>query len=162
MKLWQTAPFRPLAVRHLFDRVDEHTPNRASYSPNLSVEISEKSQTAFRRSSIVLFLVFVVVTSLAYVQEATRTIEIHAKRFSFTPNEITIRKREPVRINLISDDVTHSLVISGLRVNQEVKKGHPAEFTLSSDTAGDFQGKCGHFCGSGHGRMTFTVHVADK
>jgi len=123
--------------------------------------VDRKESNEFRRWVIIL-LSLVVVAALAHAQDSARIIEVHAKRFSFTPNEISIRKGEPVRIKLISDDVTHSLVILALHVNQPVKKDRPAEFTLSSDTAGDFQGKCGHFCGSGHGGMTFTVHVTDK
>ena len=153
-------PIGRLAVRHLCTQVGEHTPSRIAYAPVVSRRIGE--ETAFRRSGIVLMSLVVVFAALAYAQEAARAIEIHAKRFSFTPSEITIKKGETVRIKLISDDVTHSMVIPALHVNQEVKKGHPAEFTLSSDKDGDFQGKCGHFCGSGHGHMTFTVHVADK
>ena len=162
MQLWQVAPIGLLGVSHLCAQAHEHTPRRVAYAPVLSGGIGEKNPTAFRRLGIVLMSLVVVIAALAYAQEAARVIEIHARRFSFTPSEITIRKGELVRIKLISYDVTHSLVIPGLHVNQEVKKGHPVEFTLSSDTAGDFQGKCGHFCGSGHGLMTFTVHVADK
>jgi cytochrome c oxidase subunit 2 len=153
---------RQLAGRNLRAQVDEDATSPAMYAPVLSGGIGEKNPTAFRCSVVVLLSLVFVVTGLAYAQETARVIEIHAKRFSFAPNEITIRKGEPVRIKLISDDVIHSLRIPSLHVNQEVKKDHPAEFTLSSDTAGDFEGKCGHFCGSGHGRMTFTLHVADK
>ena len=97
-----------------------------------------------------------------YAQDTVHTIEIHAKRFSFTPSEITVQKGETVRLTLISDDVTHELVIPGLQVRQEVSKGHPAEVTFVPEKAGDFHGMCGHFCGSGHGSMTFTVHVKDN
>jgi cytochrome c oxidase subunit 2 len=58
--------------------------------------------------------------------------------------------------------VTHSLVIPDLQVNEEVKKGRPADILIAAKISGDFQGKCGHFCGSGHGQMIFTVHVTDK
>ena len=97
-----------------------------------------------------------------YAQAATHAIEIHAKRFSFTPSEITVQKGETVKLTLISDDVTHKLVIPDFQVRQEVSKGHPAEVTFVANKAGDFHGMCGHFCGSGHGSMTFTVHVKDK
>jgi cytochrome c oxidase subunit II len=90
-----------------------------------------------------------------------RTIEIHAKRFSFVPAEITITKGETVTLDLTSDDVPHSLVIKGLGVNQSIAKGKTTQVTLSPTTAGDFHGQCGRFCGSGHGGMVFTVHVKD-
>jgi cytochrome c oxidase subunit 2 len=97
--------------------------------------------------------------SRGVAQEPDRTIEIHAHRYAFSPPEITIRKGETVRLKLFSDDVTHSLLIKGLGVDQAISKGHPAEVTLTPKQDGDFQAQCGHFCGSGHGKMLMTVHV---
>jgi cytochrome c oxidase subunit II len=92
----------------------------------------------------------------------TKHIEIVASRFSFSPNEITVKKGDPVTITVRSMDVTHGLVIEalGVRTNQ-IKKGQPEDLTLTPETAGTFQGKCAHFCGKGHGSMTFTVHVVE-
>src|ERR1700685_135443 len=86
-------------------------------------------------------------------------IEITASRFSLSPNEITTKKGAPVTITVRSTDVTHGLVIKELGVRTEVKKGQAEDLTLTPETAGTFQGKCAHFCGKGHGSMTFTVHV---
>jgi cytochrome c oxidase subunit II len=89
-------------------------------------------------------------------------IEITASRFSFSPNEITVKKGDPVTITVRSMDVTHGLVIEalGVRTNQ-IKKGQPEDLTLVPETVGTFQGKCAHFCGKGHGSMTFTVRVVE-
>ena len=89
----------------------------------------------------------------------SRTIEIHAHRYAFIPSEITVKKGETVQLKLFSDDVTHSLLIKGLGINQTITKGKPAEVTFTPKDTGDFHGQCGHFCGSGHGKMTFDVHV---
>jgi len=91
--------------------------------------------------------------------EEGRTIEIHAHRFAFNPAEITVKKGETVHLKLFSDDVPHSLLIKELGVNQTIIKGRPGEVTITPQVAGDFHGQCGHFCGSGHGKMTFDVHV---
>lgn len=90
-----------------------------------------------------------------------RTIEIHARRFTFEPADITIEKGETVTLRLFSDDVPHSLVIKELGVNQEIPKGHEEDVTVTPDKVGDFRGKCGRFCGSGHGSMALTVHVKE-
>ncbi|QNI30746.1 cupredoxin domain-containing protein [Alloacidobacterium dinghuense] len=94
-----------------------------------------------------------------HAQDASQTIEVHAHRFSFEPAEITVKQGETVHLHLVSDDVAHSLLIKDLDVNQAVSKGHPADVTFTAKNAGDFHGKCGKFCGSGHGSMVFTVHV---
>jgi cytochrome c oxidase subunit II len=101
------------------------------------------------------------IASISMAQESTNTIEIHAHRFSFTPAEITLKKGEPTKLRLISDDVTHSLVVPGLKINAPMVKSHPTEITVTPDSTGDFKGQCGKFCGSGHGSMLFTVHVKD-
>ncbi len=94
-------------------------------------------------------------------QGSGRVIEIHAHRFEFSPSEITLKKGETVVLRLSSDDVPHSLVVKDLGINQEVSKNHPQDVTVTPDKAGDFHGKCGRFCGSGHGSMVFTVHVQE-
>src|SRR5438309_1933803 len=88
-------------------------------------------------------------------EQPDRTIEIHAHRFAFSPAEITVKKGETVQLKLISDDVPHSLLVKDLGINQNITKGRPAEVTFSAKQAGDFHGQCGHFCGAGHGKMTF-------
>lgn len=95
-------------------------------------------------------------------QSSPSTIEIHAKRFSFTPAEITIKKGETVTLVLTSDDVAHSLVVQGLHINSPITKGHVTNVTVTPTTVGDFKGKCGRFCGSGHGSMSFVVHVSEN
>lgn len=90
-----------------------------------------------------------------------KSITITAKRFSFEPNEITIKKGEPVVLVVESADVTHGLKIEAWGLRTEVKKGQSAELSFTPDTAGTFEGKCAHFCGKGHGSMRLTVHVVE-
>jgi cytochrome c oxidase subunit 2 len=113
-------------------------------------------------AAVLVSLVFLSGTNFCRAQDPTRTVEIHAKRFAFSPAEITLKRGETVKLELTSDDVTHSLVIPDLNVNETIKKGHMTEVTITPAKAGDFKGKCGHFCGSGHGSMIFTVHVTDN
>lgn len=117
-----------------------------------------------RRIAMLLVLISLVTltTSIgSQAQESSKTIEVHAKRFAFTPSEITLKKGETVTVKLVSDDVTHSLSIKDLNINREVSKGHPQDIVITPQSAGDFHGQCGRFCGSGHGMMTFTVHVTN-
>jgi cytochrome c oxidase subunit II len=92
-------------------------------------------------------------------EESTQTIEIHAKRFAFEPAEVTVKSGEAVHLHIVSDDVPHSLVVKGLGIDAVVTKSHPADVDFTAKQPGDYAGRCGRFCGSGHGRMTFNVHV---
>jgi cytochrome c oxidase subunit II len=98
----------------------------------------------------------------AFAQSSPRRIEIHARRFSFSPAEITVEKGETVTLALTSDDVPHSLLIEGLHINATMTKGHVTEVTITPEAIGDFKGRCGRFCGSGHGSMIFIVHVVER
>lgn len=116
-----------------------------------------------RISGIATFALAVVLVAVPVVpaQSQQRTIEVHAKRFAFSPAEITVKKGETVALMLISDDVPHSLLIEGLGVNAAMVKSHPAQVQITPSKAGDFAGRCGRFCGSGHGQMHFVVHVTE-
>jgi cytochrome c oxidase subunit 2 len=90
-----------------------------------------------------------------------RTIQIQAKKFKFEPAEITLKKDQPVKLELTSDDVEHSLVVPGLGIHGIMKKGKTTDVMLTPKDTGDFKGKCGKFCGLGHGKMHFVVHVVE-
>jgi cytochrome c oxidase subunit II len=115
----------------------------------------------YRRANLVL-LFALLCAGYGLAQAPENKIEIHARRFAFEPAEITIEKGKTVTLTLTSDDVPHSLLIEGLHVNGTMTKGHITEVTVTPDAVGDFRGRCGRFCGSGHGSMLFVVHVVEK
>jgi len=88
-----------------------------------------------------------------------KRIEITAKRFTFDPGVITLKKGEPVVLVLKSQDVAHGIRFSELNVEVKAAKGGSAEVRFTPDKVGDFVGHCSVFCGSGHGSMTLTLHV---
>jgi cytochrome c oxidase subunit II len=110
---------------------------------------------------ILLFCGVTLAPVVAAGDGTPKTISITAQRFSFSPNEITVKKGEEITLEITSTDVKHGLVIEGLGVKTEIKKGQSAEVRFTPETAGTFEGKCAHFCGKGHGSMTMTVHVVE-
>jgi len=89
------------------------------------------------------------------------TITIQAKKYEFMPAEITLKKDQTVKLELTSDDVEHSLEVPALGINSVIKKGEVTEVEVTPTKIGDFKGKCGKFCGFGHGKMHFMVHVVN-
>jgi len=92
-------------------------------------------------------------------QEGHQRIEITARRFMFSPNEVTVKEGRPVTLVLKSADVGHGIRFRDFNVDVKVKAGGTAEVTFTPDKAGDFVGHCSVFCGSGHGSMQIILHV---
>jgi cytochrome c oxidase subunit 2 len=97
----------------------------------------------------------------AHAQAAPRRIEIVAKRFDFTPGEITLKKGEPVVLVLKSVDVPHGIRFKELNIETKADKGQSSELSFTPSKTGDFVGHCAVFCGAGHGTMTLKLHIVE-
>jgi len=100
-------------------------------------------------------------SQLSKAQSAPHRIEIVAKRFDFTPGDITLKKGEPVVIALTSKDVDHGVKFKELNLVVKAKKGETSEVAYTPTQTGTFVGQCSVFCGSGHGSMKMTLHVTE-
>ena len=87
------------------------------------------------------------------------TITIHARQYEFIPSEITVKAEQRTRLIFISDDVPHGISVDELLSDVAIPKGKPKEIEITPSKAGDFQGQCSWYCGMGHARMNFLIHV---
>jgi cytochrome c oxidase subunit 2 len=92
---------------------------------------------------------------------APRIVEIAAKRFEFTPKEITLKKGETVTLRIHSEDVTHGLFSKKLKIDADIVPGKVLDVTITPTEAGTFTAICNHFCGAGHGNMKLKVVVEE-
>lgn len=106
-----------------------------------------------------LLLFSLLMIAVCQASPKGRVIEITAKRFSYEPSEITLKKGEPVILRVRSKDVTHGFSIEEFHIKGDVHKNQNADFAITPNQTGDFVAKCSHFCGSGHGSMKLIVHV---
>ena len=90
-----------------------------------------------------------------------QTVEITARRFTFSPSEITLKRGQSVTLVLVSTDVSHGLRVRDLNLELRADKKKPGQKTFTPEKTGDFVGHCSVFCGLGHGSMTLTVHVIE-
>jgi cytochrome c oxidase subunit 2 len=79
--------------------------------------------------------------------DAPRRIEVVAKRFAYTPGEITLKKGEPVVLVFHSEDVSHGIKFKELSLQTEIGKGAAGELSFTPAIAGDF--------------VTLTLHVTE-
>jgi cytochrome c oxidase subunit II len=96
-----------------------------------------------------------------HAQSAPRRIEVTAKRFTFQPGEITLKKGEPVLLVLTSKDVAHGVRFRELNVEVSVRAGATGQVLFTPNKTGNFVGHCSVFCGSGHGTMMLKLHVVN-
>ncbi len=94
-------------------------------------------------------------------EDAPQKIAITARRYEFSPAEITVKKGVPVTISLTSQDFSHGIKFTEPAVTLYGAKGETKEVTFTATQAGDFVGQCSSFCGSGHGGMQLVMHVTE-
>ena len=97
----------------------------------------------------------------ARAEESPRVIVITAKRFEFSPKEISLKKGETVKLQLKSEDVTHGFFLRPLGIDADIPAGQTAEVTVTPQEAGRYRAICDHFCGAGHGGMKMTIIVEE-
>lgn len=115
-----------------------------------------------RHRIILASLVFLAVSVLAPHRtraQAPRVINITAQRFEFSPNQITLKKGETVKLVLTSKDVTHGFFLKPLKIDEIIEPGKNTEVTVTPQTAGTFLLICDHFCGVNHANMNMKVIV---
>jgi cytochrome c oxidase subunit 2 len=92
-------------------------------------------------------------------QPGEKVIRIVAKKFEYTPGEITLEKGVPVVLELTTEDVTMGFYAPDFKVDVEIVPGRTVQVRLAPDTIGSFEFSCDVFCGDGHEGMSGTIHV---
>ena len=95
----------------------------------------------------------------AATEPTPKVVEISAKKFEFSPAQITLKKGEPVILRLSSSDRVHGFMSKPLKIDTDIPAGASTDVNVTPDTAGDFTIICDHYCGTGHGNMKLKVTV---
>jgi cytochrome c oxidase subunit 2 len=88
-------------------------------------------------------------------------IRISAKKFEYSPREITLKKGVPVVIELTSLDRVHGFNLPDFKTRADVIPGMVTRVRLVPDKAGTFEFFCDVFCGDGHEEMSGKIIVKD-
>jgi cytochrome c oxidase subunit 2 len=90
-----------------------------------------------------------------------KVIKLTAKKFEYSPAEITVKKGEPVVIEVSSEDVKHGFTLPDFGIRTDIKSGAVNRISFTPDKAGRFTFACDVFCGSGHEDMSGTLIVTE-
>jgi cytochrome c oxidase subunit 2 len=89
----------------------------------------------------------------AVAQPTEQVIKISAKKFTYTPNQIKLKKGVPVILELTSEDVVMGLKIPDLKARADILPGQVTRLRIVPTKAGTLAFLCDIFCGSGHEDM---------
>ena len=90
-----------------------------------------------------------------------RVIKLAATKFQYSPAEITVKKGEPVVIEVSSEDVKHGFTLPDFGIRTDIKPGSVNRISFTPDKAGRFEFACDVFCGAGHEDMSGTLIVTE-
>ncbi len=105
--------------------------------------------------------IVVVIGGHLIAAENEQVIQITAKRFEYSPKEITLKKGVPVVLEFTSLDRLHGFDCPGLKLRMDIRPGKVNTLRFTPDKAGTFPFHCDNFCGSGHEGMKGTIIVTE-
>jgi len=95
----------------------------------------------------------------AATQPKEQVIKILARRFTYSPNQLKLKKGVPVVLELTSADVIMGFSVPDFQARADIIPGRVARLRLVPDKEGTFTFLCDIFCGSGHETMNGTITV---
>lgn len=76
-------------------------------------------------------------------------------------NELHVPMGQPVRLNMISEDVIHSMFVPAFRVKHDVLPGTYSQTWFEANREGEYHLFCAEYCGTEHSRMKGRVIVME-
>jgi cytochrome c oxidase subunit 2 len=120
-----------------------------------------------RRMTIVaVALAALIGGGIALARSTTRSaqeqvIHLTARKFEYSPSEITVKKGVPVVLEITSLDRDHGFKLRQFGVRADVKPGQITRVRIVPNQAGRFPFECDVFCGSGHEDMSGELVVVE-
>ena len=85
--------------------------------------------------------------------QGPREIEIEARRFRYTPNEIPLKAGDPVVLVFRAIDFMHGFHVPDLKLRADLVPGQLTRVALPPLRAGTLDFLCDNFCGDEHEDM---------
>jgi cytochrome c oxidase subunit II len=94
-------------------------------------------------------------------QPKEKVIRIEAKRFDYTPGELTLKKGEPVILELTSRDVLMGFNLPEFNLRADILPDKVTRVRFVPDKTGSFTFLCDIFCGTKHEEMNGRLTVIE-
>lgn len=90
-----------------------------------------------------------------------KRVELIARKYEFSAQEIVLRKGVPVTFALATPDFVHGFAVPDLNLRADLIPGRTVEVTFTPTRAGRYVFLCDNFCGESHDRMSGFLIVTD-
>jgi cytochrome c oxidase subunit 2 len=94
-------------------------------------------------------------------QDKERVVKIVAQRFRYSPNEIVLKKGQPVVLEFTALDFVHGFKIPDLNMRADLPPGKVTRIRITPDKVGIYDFLCDNFCGDNHEEMSGRIVVKD-
>ena len=108
-----------------------------------------------------LLVGFMATYAAAQATPRAKIIKMSSKRFEYAPAHLTLKKGQPVVLQLTTKDVVMGFNLPEFNARADVVPGKVAQVSFVPDKTGTFTFVCDVFCGEGHERMQGTVTVLE-
>ena len=111
----------------------------------------------------IVLVAFIMISVVGYLMaaETEQVVKITAKRFEYSPKEITVKKGVPVVLEFTSLDRLHGFNCPELKIRTDIEPGKTNAVRFVPDKVGTFPFHCDNFCGTGHEGMRGTINVVE-
>ena len=116
-------------------------------------EVTSASRRRILQTAVAAAGATLVRAGVAQNAAAPRVIELTARRFTYTPNEIALKVGERVVIAISSIDFVHGMNLPDLHMRLDLVPGRITKLELHPKTPGVIDFVCDNFCGDGHEEM---------
>lgn len=90
------------------------------------------------------------------------TIRIHASKFVYTPNHITLTEGDSIVLELTSSDAVHGFFIPDWNLRSDIPPGQVTLLSIPPAQVGEYVFLCDNFCGDGHEKMQGKITVVAR
>lgn len=102
-----------------------------------------------------------VATQPARAARPERVIHVTARKFEYSPSEITVKRGVPVILELTSLDRHHGFNLKAFNIRADINPGEVTRVRLLPQQTGHFPFACDVFCGDGHDDMSGELVVVE-
>ena len=82
-----------------------------------------------------------------------QTIQLVARKFVFTPEQVTVKAGQRLQLVLRTLDFAHGFSLPDLKLRADLVPGQEVTLALQFDKPGEYVFLCDNYCGDGHEDM---------